>query len=52
MEYNTWNEILAKKFAIMFKNFRKFSMKFLNKDPLAQVEQEEDKEAQAEEEIV
>ena len=32
-EYKSWNEALAKKFALMFKNYRKFSIRYLGGDP-------------------
>ena len=32
-EYDTWNVLLAKKFNGMYKNYRKFSVRFLNFDP-------------------
>ncbi len=32
-EYDTWNVLLAKKFNSMYKNYRKFSVRFLNFDP-------------------
>ena len=33
LDYETWNELLAKKFNGMYKNYRKFSVRFLNFDP-------------------
>ena len=37
VDYETWNLMLAKRFSSMFKYFRKFSMKYFNKDPLEPV---------------
>lgn len=34
LEYNVWNEMLAKRFAMMYKNYRKLSIKFLGRDPM------------------
>lgn len=34
MEYEAWNNLLAKRFQVMHKNYRKFSQKFLGYDPL------------------
>lgn len=28
-DYKAWNEVLAKRFAMMYKNYRKFSIKYL-----------------------
>lgn len=33
LDYDQWNNVLAKRFAMMHKNFRKFSIKFLGVDP-------------------
>ena len=32
-DYKSWNEVLAKKFALMYKNYRKFCIKHLGEDP-------------------
>lgn len=34
LDYDTWNMMLAKRFSMWFKNYRKFSMKYLGKDPV------------------
>ncbi len=36
LDYDTWNMMLAKKFSMLFKNYRKFSIKYLGKDPVEQ----------------
>ena len=35
-DYKAWNEVLAKKFAVMYKNYRKFSLKHFGVDPFLQ----------------
>lgn len=40
MDYNQWNIVLAKRFAVMHKNYRKFSLKFMGKDPCADMYEE------------
>jgi hypothetical protein len=34
LHYDSWNSLLAKRFAGMFKNYRKFSIRYLGKDPM------------------
>eukprot|EP00347_Sterkiella_histriomuscorum_P006888 403351054 len=34
LDYDSWNMMLAKKFSSMHKNYRKFSIRYLGKDPL------------------
>jgi hypothetical protein len=42
MDYDTWNMILAKRFSMMYKNYRKFSMRALGKDPLVMTDNQPD----------
>lgn len=37
LDYETWNFLLAKRFSSMFKYYRKFSIRYFNKDPLVSV---------------
>ena len=52
-DYKAWNEVLAKRFALMYKNYRKFSIRYLGKDPFlttSQTQAEEDKVQNTEQE--
>lgn len=53
-DYKAWNEVLAKKFAVMYKNYRKFCVKYLGKDPFLPTgdsKAEEDKGQNGEQEV-
>ena len=46
-DYKAWNEVLAKRFALMFKNYRKFCIKYLGEDPfVAQSERKAEEEGE------